>query len=45
MNASTLKTTTAFEDRTVRHFVIAFIVRGFVGMLAGLSAPMQLGFW
>ena len=45
MNSSTLKTTIEFEDRTVRQFVIASIVWGFVGMLVGLIAATQLSFW
>ena len=45
MNSTAHKTTIEFDDRTVRHFVIASIIWGFVGMLVGLIAATQLSFW
>lgn len=34
-----------YDDRTVRHFMIASVVFGLVAMLAGLTAALQLNFW
>jgi cytochrome c oxidase cbb3-type subunit I/II len=45
MNSTAHKTTIEFDDRTVRHFLIASIIWGFVGMLVGLIAATQLSFW
>lgn len=45
MNSTAHKTTIEFDDRTVRHFVIASLIWGFVGMLVGLIAATQLSFW
>ena len=51
MNSTAHKTTIEFEDRTVRHFVIASIIWGFVGMLVGRrlcsvipARTLQVGF-
>src|SRR6188508_2134504 len=43
--ASAQKTTIEYDDRTVRRFLIASVVFGFVGMFAGLLAATQLSFW
>jgi cytochrome c oxidase cbb3-type subunit I/II len=45
MNANAVKTTIVFDDRTVRHFTIASMIWGFVGILVGLIAATQLSFW
>ncbi len=46
MNATAaVKTTIEYDDRTVRRFLIASVIFGLVGMLAGLLAATQLSFW
>jgi cytochrome c oxidase cbb3-type subunit I/II len=46
MNATaSVKTTIEYDDRTVRRFLIASVIFGLVGMLAGLLAATQLSFW
>ena len=42
--ASTAKTLIEFDDRTVRRFMIASIIWGVVGMLAGVFIALQLNF-
>jgi len=42
-NAST--TTIVYDDKSVRHFLIASIVFGIIGMLVGVTAAFQLNFW
>ena len=45
MNSTAHKTTIEFDDRTVRHFMIASIIWGIVGMLVGVIAATQLSSW
>ena len=45
MNAAPHQITIEFDDRTVRRFLIASVIWGFVGMLVGLIAATQLSFW
>ncbi len=42
--ASAAKTTVTFDDRSVRRFMIASIIWGAVGMLAGVFIALQLNF-
>jgi len=42
--ASTAKTLIEFDDRTVRRFMIASIIWGVVGMLAGVFIALHLTF-
>jgi len=39
------KTTIVFDDTTVRHFLLASILWGIVGMLVGVLVASQLNFW
>ena len=43
-SASAAKTTVTFDDRSVRRFMIASIIWGAVGMLAGVFIALQLNF-
>ena len=44
--ASSANTTTiTYDDRSVRHFMIASIIWGIVGMLVGVLAATQLSWW
>ena len=43
-SASAAKTSVTFDDRSVRRFMIASIVWGAVGMLAGVFIALQLNF-
>ncbi len=42
---NTATTTIVYDDKTVRHFMIASIIFGLVGMLVGVIAAFQLNFW
>ena len=39
------KTTIVFDDTTVRHFLLASILWGIVGMLVGVLVASQLNYW
>ena len=34
-----------YDDHVTRGFIVAAVVWGLVGMLVGLLAALQLGFW